>query len=137
MNHLKPIVGQWYMRHDKGQIFSVVGIDDASGTVETQDFDGSLDEVEIKSWFMLSIEPIATPEDWTAPLDKMESDDVGATDAVTSEAAQEEQLQPVRGGGQEAWQDVTPEDESDEWDEGTSAGKFIADEPDAARRSTH
>jgi len=135
MNRLKPIVGQWYMRHDKGQMFSVVGIDDASSSVETQDFDGNLDEVEIKNWFALDIEPIETPEDWTAPLDQIESDDVRATDTAMSSPEWSQPLQSLRGAEQEAWQDETSEDEQDEWDEGAPEEPFVADEPDAVRRS--
>lgn len=137
MNHLKPIVGQWYMRHDKGQIFSVVGIDDASSTVETQDFDGNLDEVDIKSWFALEIEPIETPEDWTAPLDQTESDDVRASETDMSQSDWTQPLEPLRGAEHEAWEEAASEDETDEWDEGAPAEPFIADEPDAVRRTQH
>src|SRR5690606_20370537 len=70
-----PVVGDWY-RNLKGEIFEVVALDDADGTVSIQYFDGSLEATDIDSWFELSVEPVEPPEDWSGPLD-IEREDYG------------------------------------------------------------
>ncbi len=72
-----PRIGQWYRHLDKGESFVVTGVDEAASTVETQSFDGDLDEVELESWAALSIAPIEPPEDWTGPVDSVAPDDLG------------------------------------------------------------
>jgi len=73
-----PIVDNWYQHLDKGQKFKVVAIDESEGTVETQHFDGDLEEIDLEAWYMLDIEPIEEPEDWTGPLDDVERDALGS-----------------------------------------------------------
>lgn len=43
-------IGQWYTCSDKGEIFQVVGYDPSSRTIETQTFDGDLDEFDLETW---------------------------------------------------------------------------------------
>jgi hypothetical protein len=69
-----PIVDNWYQHLDKGQKFKVVALDDGDGTVELQFFDGTLDEIDLEAWYLLKIEPIDEPEDWTGPFDDIERD---------------------------------------------------------------
>ena len=71
-----PIVDQWYHYPQKSEKFQVTAIDEASETVEIQYFDGNIDEFELSTWYELEIEPIATPADWTGPLDNIEKDDL-------------------------------------------------------------
>lgn len=80
INRLRPRVGQWYNHLDKGNVFQVVALDEASGTIEIQDFDGGLDEVDMEEWRQMAIESAAAPEDWSGPLDDVEPDDLGYTD---------------------------------------------------------
>jgi hypothetical protein len=134
MNRLKPIVGQWYLRHDKGQTFQVVSVDDADGTVELQDFDGNLDEVDIKAWFAQDIEAIDPPEDLTGVLDVAEPDEADGSDEAEPEGKWTGP-EPMRAAEVDAGQNTAAEDESDDWAEGAPEEPFIADEPDAARRS--
>jgi len=63
---LDPMVGQWYAHRDKGRPFQVVAVDD-DGSVETQDLDGDVDEIDRDSWFSMSL--VATDEPETEPLD--------------------------------------------------------------------
>jgi hypothetical protein len=77
---LKPVVSQWYRHRDKGQQFYVTALDEADGTVETQHFDGDLEEMDFDDWHQLSIETIEPPEDWTGPVDDVERDDLGYTE---------------------------------------------------------
>lgn len=80
-----PVIGQWYQHLDKGYEFQVTAFDEDAGTVEMQHFDGDLEEVDIDTWYALEIEPIATPEDWTGPIDDVEADDLGYTETDMTE----------------------------------------------------
>lgn len=77
---LQPVVGQWYNHLDKGDLFQVVALDEGSGTIEIQEFDGALDELDLEEWQQMSIESAAQPEDWSGPVDELEPDDLGYTD---------------------------------------------------------
>src|SRR5207245_795189 len=76
-------VGEWYLRPDTRETFQVVDYDDQSGTVRIQMFDGSLDEIEEDGWRAVSAEPVEPPEDWTGPLDNLETDDLDEFGAET------------------------------------------------------
>jgi hypothetical protein len=82
-------VGQWYLRQDTHEMFQVVDCDDRSGTVRIQMFDGSLDEIEEDAWRALSPEPVEPPEDWTGPLDNLETDDLNEFGAETDAEPQD------------------------------------------------
>lgn len=75
-----PLVGQWYKDLDSGDLFQVVAVDERSGTVDIQDFEGGLDEFELDEWLHHSLEQAAPPEDWTGPVDDLEPDDLGYSD---------------------------------------------------------
>jgi len=79
-NRLPPIVGHWYTHRDKGALFQVVALDEDAGTVEIQEFDGALDELDFDEWRTLSVDDAAQPEDWGGPLDDVEPDEFGYTD---------------------------------------------------------
>lgn len=72
-----PEVGQWYAHRDKGQMFQVVAFDADDGLVELQEFDGDLDEVDLDTWYAMALVPSEAPEDWTGPVDEIETDDLG------------------------------------------------------------
>ena len=72
-----PIIDQWYHYPQKAQKFQVTAIDDVAATIEVQYFDGTLDEFEFTEWYAMEAEPVATPEDWTGPMDNIERDDLG------------------------------------------------------------
>lgn len=76
-----PSVGDWY-KDAQGQSFEIVAVDEDEGSVEVQFYDGEIEEYDADSWRMLYLVPIAPPEDWTAPFDQMERDDLGYSDAV-------------------------------------------------------
>lgn len=79
-NRLPPIVGNWYAHRDKGALFQVVALDEDAGTVEIQEFDGGLDEIDLDEWRTLPVDTAAQPEDWGGPLDDVEPDEFGYTD---------------------------------------------------------
>jgi hypothetical protein len=70
-----PVIGDWY-RNITGEIYEVVAIDDDDGTVEIQYFDGSIEELDLDTWFETVAEPAEPPEDWSGPLD-IEREDYG------------------------------------------------------------
>ena len=57
--------------------FKLVGHDDRWRTIEIPCFDGDLDEIDDETWNALPLERSAAPEDWTGPLDDVETDDLG------------------------------------------------------------
>lgn len=70
-----PIIGNWYEHLDKGLRFEVVALDEDEGLVEIQYFNGDIEEIELEIWYELEIEPSQPPEDWTGPIDDIETDD--------------------------------------------------------------
>ena len=82
---LLPEVGLWYAHRDKGQMFQVVAIDEEEGVVETQNFDGDVDEIDLDSWHAMPLARAEPPEDSTGPADDPDADDRGyASDTETS-----------------------------------------------------
>ena len=79
-NRLPPIVGNWYSHRDKGELFQIVALDENAGTIEIQEFDGGIDELDIDEWRALAVDTAAQPEDWGGPLDDVEPDEFGYTD---------------------------------------------------------
>lgn len=63
-----PTIGQWF-RRPGGTLFEVVAIDEDDSTVEIQQFDGTIDEVEIDSWPELLLIEVSAPEDWSGSVD--------------------------------------------------------------------
>jgi hypothetical protein len=84
-NDSDPIVGNWYRRHGKGQLFEVVAFDESEGLVELQHFDGDIEEVELAEWLDMDLEIVEPPEDWTGPIDDIERDDLGYSETAMSE----------------------------------------------------
>ena len=65
---LYPIIGQWF-RRPSGTLFEVVAIDDDDRTVEIQQFDGTIDEVDFENWPDLLLTEVSAPEDWSGSVD--------------------------------------------------------------------
>jgi hypothetical protein len=108
-NRLPPIVGNWYAHHDKGALFQVVALDESAGTVEIQEFDGGLDELDLEEWRALSVYGAVQPEDWGGPLDDVEPDEFGYTD-MQGEAQAESPLEAVIT----TWEQIVEDDDFDE-----------------------
>ena len=116
-----PIVGNWYRHLDKGQIFRVVAFDEEHGTVEIQHFDGDIEEIDASAWFDLEIEPTEAPDDWTGPLDEIESDDLGNSDTATRPAGWRKPLEDADVEEDDWEDDEELDDERDDWAEGESS----------------
>ncbi|MGW8287993.1 MAG: DUF6763 family protein [Desulfobulbales bacterium] len=77
IGELDPIEGNWYQELDKERDFMVLDVNKREGTVDIQYFDGDIEELEMEEWEEMDLEEIEPPEDWTGPLDDLESDDLG------------------------------------------------------------
>lgn len=119
---LDPIVGAWYRRLDENQLFTVVGIDEDSGLIEIQYFDGDLSEIDTSLWSELELETAAEPEDWTGPMDDIEKDDLGYSDAETGSADWRRPLEALAADEDEDWENESDDEggwgngEEDEYD---------------------
>jgi hypothetical protein len=115
-NEQDPIVQNWYQFLDKGQKFKVVAVDEDSGYIEIQHYDGDVEEIDMDVWDELDIELIEPPEDWSGPVDYVERDDMGYTETGMSQEDWSTSLREVYSkeeslGGEDL-------DELDEWGEG-------------------
>ena len=63
-----PVIGQWFSRPN-GTLFKVVAVDEDDATVELQQFDGTLDEIDLESWPDLLLVEASPPEDWSGSVD--------------------------------------------------------------------
>jgi hypothetical protein len=123
-----PEIGQWYLHQDKGEMFLVTAFDDEARTIEIQNFDGDVDEIEAETWSTLPLERASEPEDWSGPVDDVEVDDLGYSETDMQAADWLEPLQPFRPQP-EAWEDETPEDERDPEGEGLMREELALNSP--------
>ncbi|NJN40434.1 MAG: hypothetical protein HC807_05775 [Gammaproteobacteria bacterium] len=109
-NRLPPIVGHWYSHRDKGELFQVVALDHHDGTVEIQEFDGGLDEIDLDEWRGLAVEAAApAPRTGGGPLDDVEPDEFGYTDLAES-ASPADALETAIT----TWEQIVEDDDFDE-----------------------
>jgi hypothetical protein len=71
-----PIIGHWFQRPG-GSWFEVVAIDEEAATVEIQQYDGTIDEIDVEVWPKLFCVEVAAPEDWSGSVDMDPEDYVG------------------------------------------------------------
>ena len=74
---LYPVIGQWFSRPN-GTMFEVVAVDEDGGTVELQQFDGTIDEVDLENWPDLLLVEVSAPEDWSGSVDMDPEDFLGS-----------------------------------------------------------
>lgn len=70
-------IGQWYRHLDKGEPFVVTGCDEVSGTIEIQNLDGDLDEIEQEEWRALPLELSEEPEEGAEADDDLQAGSLG------------------------------------------------------------
>ena len=75
-----PSVGQWFRKPD-GTLFEVVATDEDDATIEIQQFDGTIGEVDIDRWANLLLVEVAAPEDWSGSVDMDPEDYAGREDS--------------------------------------------------------
>ena len=128
-------IGQWYSRADKGEVFQVVGRDEASDAIEIQAFDGDLDEIDEDTWNTLQLERIAPPEDWTGPVDVVEADDLGYSETAMHASDWSVPLQSLKVE-RESWEETDPREDRDALGEGAPVELFSADLPEVNERAS-
>lgn len=69
---IEPIVGQWYQDMLQ-RVFEVVAMDE--DTIEIQYYDGDVEELDVETWHLLNVVPIAEPGNAAAPYDDLELDE--------------------------------------------------------------
>jgi hypothetical protein len=74
-----PIIGTWYKDLENNLKFKVINVDD-SDSIEVQYLNGDIGEYDNDSWYASTFDFIEEPEDWSAPFDEIEEDDLGYTD---------------------------------------------------------
>lgn len=104
---IDPIVGNWYQHLDKGQRFRVVAFDEDDGLVETQHFDGDIEEIPLDIWRQQELEAAEAPENWSGAMDIGTKDDYGTeiTDTDISDWSEPLQEFPSVTEGQETKND--------------------------------
>ena len=80
-----PNVGAWYSNLETSDLFEVVAFDEDSGTIAIQYVGGEVEELDADTWEELTLEPSAAPEDWAAPFDDMDRDDLGYEEGIHPE----------------------------------------------------
>jgi len=85
MNTLIPEVSAWYEDIVSGNLFEVVAIDDACGTIEYQMVDGEVGEYDSSSWNELYLSPAEAPEDWRSPYELNQEDKIYADQTLVPE----------------------------------------------------
>ena len=71
-----PVIGHWF-RRSNGTLFEVVAVDEQDSTIEIQQFDGTIDEVDLESWPELLPVEVGAPEDWSGAVDMDPEDYLG------------------------------------------------------------
>lgn len=78
----QPAIGEWYRQHGE-QLFEVVAVDEDSGTIEVQYFDGTVEEMEFddwkEQWKAGALETAEAPEDWSGSVDVDDEDESGGS----------------------------------------------------------
>ena len=76
MNIQYPLIGHWFSRPN-GSLFEVVALDEDDGTIEIQQFDGTIGEVDAENWPQMLLVEVRAPDDWSGSVDMDPDDYVG------------------------------------------------------------
>jgi len=74
---IRPEPGEWYRDRQNGNAFQVVGFDEEEGSIDVQFADGAVEELLMEDWDAMTLARCEQPEDWAAPFDDIESDELG------------------------------------------------------------
>lgn len=78
LKRIQPEVGNWYENVDAETLFEVVAIDEDGSTLAIQYFEGELEELDLETFWQLSLRTVDQPEDWAGPyeIDQEDRDDL-------------------------------------------------------------
>lgn len=75
-----PKIGSWYKDVENDLTFKVVALEESDDSIEVQYINGDIGEYDTDSWYSSTFDYIEAPEDWSAPFDEIETDDLGYSD---------------------------------------------------------
>jgi hypothetical protein len=75
-----PLIGHWFSRPN-GSLFEVVALDEDDGTIEIQQFDGTIGEVDAENWPQMLLVEVRAPDDWSGSVDMDPEDYVGLSES--------------------------------------------------------
>ncbi|GFO71542.1 hypothetical protein BJAS_P1143 [Bathymodiolus japonicus methanotrophic gill symbiont] len=75
-----PVIDQWYKDN---LLFKVVAIEESDDSIEVQYHNGDITEFDNDSWYNSTFDFVEAPEDWNAPFDDLEPDDLGYSNSDT------------------------------------------------------
>ena len=75
-----PVIGNWYKDVENDLTFKVIALDESDESIEVQYLNGDIGEYDNETWYNSTFDYIEAPEDWSAPYDDMETDDLGYSD---------------------------------------------------------
>ncbi len=75
-----PIIGSWYKDVENNLKFKIINIEESDDSIEVQYLNGDIGEYDHDSWYHSTFDYIEDPEDWSAPYDDIETDDLGYSD---------------------------------------------------------
>ena len=78
-----PVIDQWYKDVENNLLFKVVAIEESDDSIEVQYHNGDIGELDKDSWYNSTFDFIETPDDWSAPFDDLEPDDLGYSTSET------------------------------------------------------
>ncbi len=87
-----PKIGSWYKDVENDLTFKVVALEESDDTIEVQYINGDIGEYDKDSWYNSTFDYIEAPEDWTAPFDEIEPDDLGYSDPDTHLKPEQEDI---------------------------------------------
>ncbi len=87
-----PVIGRWYKDFENNLTFKVVAIEGNDESIEVQYANGDLGEYDNEAWYNSTFDYIEDPEDWAAPFDDVETDDLGYTDPDNHVRPDQEEL---------------------------------------------
>lgn len=79
-NLSEPYLGQWYKDPATDQAFRIVALDEEGDSIELQYLNGDISGLDFNAWNDGGFDSIEAPEDWAAPFDDVENDDLGYSD---------------------------------------------------------
>lgn len=79
-----PVIDQWYKDVENNLTFKVVALEESDDSIEVQYSNGDIGEYDNDSWYNSTFDFIEDPEDWSAPFDDLEPDDLSYSNSGTS-----------------------------------------------------
>jgi hypothetical protein len=78
-----PVIGRWFKDVENDLSFRVVALEENDDSIEVQYLNGDIGEYDNDTWYNSTFDYIEAPEDWSAPYDDLETDDLGYSDPDT------------------------------------------------------